>query len=358
MRILVTGATGYVGTRLIPELLTRGHEVRAAHAHSDPPRLGWTDDVEWTPLDVSDADSVAAAVTDMDAVFYLVHSLGGDGFRRTDRLAAQVTAAACSDAGVSRLVYLSGIVPDVPREELSEHILSRLEVEEEFAAGSVPAVALRAAVIIGSGSTSFEVIRQMSEHLPVQPIPDWMCCQVQPIAVADVVRLLADAVEGEETGHVDVGGPERCSYPELLRLFAAVSGLRRVQVTVPMMPEPLVSYLAGFLTRVPARVVESLVASLQHDMVAAPGELERIARDDRPLIGISEAVRRALLDPDVSPDGAEIGNDPLAASSADPDWAGGFIGVDQSGVAVHRPTRLWSRLALGIREAGSRETRA
>ncbi|SEW37756.1 Uncharacterized conserved protein YbjT, contains NAD(P)-binding and DUF2867 domains [Austwickia chelonae] len=351
----MTGATGYIGTRLVPELLNRGHQVRAAYGHTDPPPLSWADRVAWTPLDVTAPDSVAAAVTDVDAVFYLVHGLGRNDFRRADLLAAQTTAQACADADVQRIVYLSGIVPDVPADELSEHLSSRLEVEQALSAGTVPSLTLRAAVILGAGSTSFEVIRQMSEHLPVQPIPTWMCSQVQPIAVSDVVRLLGDAVEGDHTGHVDIGGPERCTYPELLRLYAAVSGLRRVQVTVPMLPESAVARLSGLLTRVPAPVVEALVGSLRHDMVATPGEIDRIAAQPRPLVGISEAIRRSLRDPDVSPDGAETDADPLAASVADPPWAGGFVGLDRWGVAVHRPTHWWSRLTLGVREAGSRE---
>lgn len=358
MRILVTGATGYVGTRLIPELLSRGHQVRAAYGRSEPPELSWKDEVEWVQLDVGEASSVAAAVEGMEAVFYLVHGLGGEDFRVRDLAAARSTAGECARAGVGRIVYLSGLVPDVPESELSEHLISRLEVERAFAEGSVPSLTLRAAVIIGAGSTSFEVIRQMSEHLPVQPIPNWMCNQVQPIAVSDVVRLLAEAVDSDAEGHLDIGGPERCSYPELLRLYAAVSGLRRVQVVVPMLPEPLVSYLAGHLTRVPAGVVESLVESLHHDMVATPGEMDRLGGDGQPLVGISEAIRRALRDPEVSADGAEPGNDPLTASRADPDWAGGYIGLDRWGVAVHRPKDLFSRLALGLRDAGSKEERS
>ena len=181
----------------------------------------------------------------MDAVVYLVHGLSSRSFRSRDRLAAEQMRDAVDLNGVERVVYLSGLVPDVPRSELSPHISSRLEVEEILLESQARTLSLRAGVVIGAGSTSFEIIRQTASTLLVQPIPVWMRSRVQPIAVADVLRMMADAVEGDGVGAVDVGGPDVVTYPELLALYAEVAGLPRVQVPVLGAPVTAVSLGGG-----------------------------------------------------------------------------------------------------------------
>ena len=170
MRVLVLGATGYVGSRLVSSLLDEGHQVVAASSSQpDPDRFAWGARVDWRRCDVTSAPDVAAALVDVDAVCYLVHSLSSTGFAGRDLLGAQTVRRAVDASHVSRVVYLSGLVPQVPRDDLSRHITSRLEVEEELLRASCSTLALRAGVLIGAGSTSFEVIRQLGSLLIVQP---------------------------------------------------------------------------------------------------------------------------------------------------------------------------------------------
>src|SRR6478735_11614325 len=195
--VLVTGATGYVGSRLIPRLLADGHTVRAAVTDLDKAAdRWWADQVELVRMDVLEADTVDAALEGVDAVFYLIHGMGGEDFAIRDRASAETMAYACAMAGVRTIVYLSGLVPDVPEDELSEHIASRLEVERILtgASSGIRTITLRAAIVTGSGSTSFEVVRQISERMPVQAIPAWMDSRVQPVAVVDVVEALTGAL--------------------------------------------------------------------------------------------------------------------------------------------------------------------
>ena len=201
----------------------------------------------------------------------LIHGLGDADFRHTDREAAENLRDAVDHQGVRRLVYFSGLIPDVSAADLSEHLASRLEVEETLAQSTASTLTLRAAMVVGSGSTSFEMVRQISERLPLlQTIPTWMRdTVVQPIAVADAVHYLAEAVERVHvTGHLDVAGRDRLTYPELLDLYADIAGLTRIQVTVPGLPEEIVGWVAGQLTDVDTPTVQSLMASLRHDMVA------------------------------------------------------------------------------------------
>ena len=210
MKILILGATGYVGSRLVPHLLDLGHEVVAASSSApDPDRFGWDERVEAVRCDVTDAESVSDAVDGVDGVVYLVHSLQRSDFTDRDRLGAQTVAAAVDEHGVRRLVYLSGLVPDAPESELSAHIASRLEVERILLATKAESAALRAGVVIGAGSTSFEIIRQIATLFVVQPVPLWMHHRVQPIAVSDVLRAIGEALDDDgPRGAVDIGGPD------------------------------------------------------------------------------------------------------------------------------------------------------
>lgn len=312
-RVLVLGATGYIGSRLVPELLDRGYLVTAASSRPPTPeRFSWGDQVDWVQCDVTDAAEVAVALEDADAVCYLVHSLSSRGFSATDRLGAETVRRGVDEAGVPRLVYLSGLVPQVPRAELSEHITSRLEVEEELLASSASSIALRAGVVIGAGSTSFEVIRQLGTLLVLQPIPLWLRSRVQPIAATDAVRALVEALEegSSLTGAVDIGGPDVLRYPRLLAAYARAARLLRFRVPVAMVPTPVAAVGTAGLVQAPFWTVNALVESLRHDMVCRPGATW-VPADGRRLLGVREAMRRAVLG---EPGTAE------APLPSDPDW--------------------------------------
>lgn len=322
MKILVTGATGYVGGRLVPLLVARGHTVRTTTSSPDREGPWWAEDVETLVMDAVDADQVAAACAGMDAVYYLIHGMGGEDFAETDRRAATNLVAGARTGGVDRIVYLSGIVPPgVPDSDLSEHIRSRREVEEILTSGNATVVALRAAVLLGSGSTSFEIIRQVSERMPVHAIPTWMDSLVQPIAVVDALEALRGALDYVGPScHFDLGGPEQLRYSALLEAYTSHARLERPQVEVPLLPTALVGSLVGSLTDVPRATVEALVESLRHDMVAADRGFETaLLPAGHRLVGLDEAFRRALAEPVREPREA----DPMGPLPQDPVWASG-----------------------------------
>jgi len=321
LKILVTGATGYVGGRLVPWLLERGHDVRTTTTNPDREQPWWGDRVETVVMDALDPDQVTAACEGVDAVYYLIHGMGGDDFTETDRKAATNLAEGVRAHGVDRVVYLSGVVPDVGEDELSEHIKSRREVEQILSDGPATVVVLRAAVLLGSGSTSFEIIRQVSERMPVHTVPTWMDSMVQPIAIVDVLEALVGALE--YTGpsrHFDLGGPDQLRYGALLDSYTAHAGLERPQVAVPFLPTALVGTLVGSLTDVPRPTVEALVESLQHDMVAVDDDFQAILLPEgHRLVGLDEAFRRSLAPRATLPENS----DSMGPLPQDPAWASG-----------------------------------
>jgi uncharacterized protein YbjT (DUF2867 family) len=313
MRVLVLGATGYIGSRLVPHLLERGHDVVAASSSPPrPDRFGWDDRVHAIRCDVTDPAAVLAAVDGVDAVVYLVHSLDRSDFSDRDRVGAETVAAVVRESGVRRVVYLSGLVPDVPEADLSAHISSRLEVERILLDAADGSVALRAGVVVGAGSTSFEIIRQVATLLLVQPVPTWMDSSVQPVAVSDVLRAIDDALADDgPRGAVDVGGPDVVAYPDLMRVVGGEAGLSRLRVPLPVAPTGLVGLATALATTAPFHTVTALVESLHHDMVCRPGRTWE-PRSGGPLLGVEEAVCRALTPRYAGPEGA-LPSDPIWA---------------------------------------------
>src|SRR6185437_1300373 len=267
LNCLVTGASGYIGGRLVPELLSAGYAVRCMAR--DPGKLSdrpWSDDVEIAVADVMDASAVRRALQGVDVAYYLIHSLGtGASFERRDRIAAGIFAAAAKDAGVRRIVYLGGIISGRAG-KLSPHLRSRAEVGDILLASGVPTAALQAAVIIGSGSASFEMLRYLTERLPAMVTPQWVDTRIQPIAVRDVLRYLVGsaALPAEVSRRFDIGGSDVLTYAEMMRLYAKVAGLApRIIVQVPVLTPRLSSLWVGLVTPVPAALAMPLVESLR-----------------------------------------------------------------------------------------------
>src|ERR1022692_3218717 len=239
LNCLVTGASGYIGGRLVPELLDADHAVRCMAR--DPGKLAdrpWSGAIEVVRADVLDPAAVRHALDGIDVAYYLIHSLGtGASFEESDRRAAQTFAAAAKDAGVQRIVYLGGIISGQAG-EMAPHLRSRAEVGDILLASGVPTAALQAAVIIGSGSASFEMLRDLTERLAALGPPRWVNTRIQPIAVRDVLRYLAGCagLPDDVSRRFDIGGPDVLTYAEMMRRYSGVAGLRpRVLVPVPLL---------------------------------------------------------------------------------------------------------------------------
>ncbi|MEU0289178.1 MULTISPECIES: SDR family oxidoreductase [Streptomyces] len=351
---LVTGASGYIGGRLVPDLLETGHRVRCLARSPDKLRdHPWAPDVETVRGDVTDAASVAAAMDGVDVAYYLVHALGtGGDFEETDRRAARTFAEQAHAAGVRRIVYLGGLTPQgVPEHTLSPHLRSRAEVGRIFLDSPVPATVLRAAVVIGSGSASFEMLRYLTERLPVMVTPSWVHTRTQPVAVRDVLRyLVASATMPADVDRAfDIGGPDVLTYRDMMRRYAAVAGLRRrVIVPVPVLTPRLSSHWVGLVTPVPAGIARPLTESLRHEVVCREHDIAAYVPDapGRPL-PFDEALELALRrvrEAQVATrwSSAAVPGAPSDPLPTDPDWAGGSLYRDERHRAVSAsPEALW-----------------
>lgn len=294
--ILVTGATGYVGGRLLAALEGRGRRVRCLARRPEFlwPRVG--PGTEVVAGDVLDGGSLGPGLRGVDTAYYLVHSLGADrGFAAEDRRGALNFAAAARAAGVRRIVYLGGLGHGA---DLSPHLASRQEVGALLASTGVPVIELRASIIIGSGSFSFEMIRALVDKLPAMVVPRWATLRAQPIAIEDVLAYLLAALDlPAGTSRVyEIGGPDQVSYLDIMRAYARQRGLRRLMVPVPLLTPRLSSWWLGLVTPVYARVGRKLIRSLCNETVVR----DTAALRDFPVRprGVAEAVARALAHED------------------------------------------------------------
>ena len=350
-RSLVTGATGYIGGRLVPQLLEAGHTVRVLVRDERKARShDWAEDVEIAVGDASDDGDVRAALEDVDVLYYLLHSIGtGGDFGATEKDMAQRFADEARRAGVSRIVYLGGMIPE--GEELSEHLSSRGEVGDVLLASGVPTTVLQAGVVIGSGSASFEMLRYLTERLPVMVTPKWVNTRIQPIAVRDVLRYLVGSADmpPDVSRRFDIGGPEVLTYLDLMQRFAAISGLpKRRVLKVPVLSPGLSSHWIGLITPVPAGLARPLVESLRNTVVAGDTDIKQYVPDPPDgLIEFDRSVELALtriqdLDVPTSWSSAATAGAPAEGLPTDPDWAGGSLYKDERTREVNAtPEHLW-----------------
>ena len=355
---LVTGATGYIGGRLITELLAHGYRVRILARNAD--RLSkhpWINQVEVVEGDATNDESLGKALAGVDVAYYLLHALMvKDNFEELERNMAAQFGEACKTAKVRRIVYLGGIIS--AGQEASPHLQARADTGSILAGFGVPTIELRAGVVIGSGSASFEMLRYLTERLPIMTTPKWVKNRIQPIAVRDVLRYLVGAASIDEkvSGVFDIGGPDVFTYAEMMQRYAQAAGLRkRIIIPVPVLTPRLSSGWVGLVTPVPYTLAKRLVASLKNEVVAGPSQIRELIPD--PVGGLTpfnRAVQLALTkvkDARVETrwSDASVPGLPSEPLPTDPDWAGGTLYRDVR--VIHTPDSVeecWARIeAIG-----------
>jgi uncharacterized protein YbjT (DUF2867 family) len=310
-RCLVTGATGYIGGRLVPRLLDKDYTVRALARDPDKLRnVPWRDRVEAVRGDLADADSLTAAFEGVGVVYYLVHSMGtSPDFESEEARSARNVVTAARRSGVQRLVYLGGLHP--PDADLSPHLRSRSAVGEILLDSGIETLVLQAGIVVGSGSASFEMIRHLTDRLPAMTTPKWVHNKIQPIAIDDVLHYLTEAATAEVPASRtwDIGGPDVLEYGDAMHVYAEVAGLRRrLIVVLPWLTPTIASLWVGLVTPMPSGLARPLIESLECDAVTANHDVHSvIAPPKGGLTNYRDAVERALR------------RGPLPS---DPSWAG------------------------------------
>lgn len=358
--MLVTGATGYVGGRLVPRLLDAGFRVRvlvrSLERLSDVP---WAAQVEVAVGDLLDAKSLEEAFRGVDIAYYLVHSMNTKSttksFDSLETESASNFARAASAAGVGRIIYLGGLHPT--GSHLSRHLASRKAVGDILLASPVPTVVFQAGVIIGSGSTSFEMIRHLTEVLPYMPAPKWVRNWIQPIAIRDVLHYLIGATKlpAEVNRTFDIGGPDTLRYGQMMNGYAVEAGLpQRAIAALPVLTPWLASQWVNLVTPIPRRLAVPIIESLQHDCVMHEHDIDDvIAPPEGGLTGYRKSVRLALdrmrhHEVETSWQNASVLGAPSDRLPSDPEWAGHTVFVDErSRETTASPEALW-RIVEGI----------
>ncbi len=352
LRALVTGATGYVGGRLVSRLLEEGFQVRVMARNVDKLRdYPWINQVEVVQADAEDESTLSKALDSIDVAYYMLHSLSEhEGFETIEAIMARNFGNAAKRANVKRIVYLGGISP--ANTELSIHLESRKHTGEVLRESGVPTTELRAAIIIGSGSASFEMLRYLTERLPFMITPKWLNNRVQPIAIRDVLHYLVQAGrENSSESHIgDIGGPDIMYYKEMMNRYAKVARLRpRKIVTVPVLTPRLSSHWVSLVTPVPRRLALPLVDSLVNEVVVDPNIDVRsfLNPPAEGLLDFNTAVKFALdkvRNQDVITrwSSASVPGTPSEPLPTDPDWSGGSLYVDlREQKTFATPENLW-----------------
>jgi uncharacterized protein YbjT (DUF2867 family) len=349
VRCLVTGATGYIGGRLVPRLLDDGHRVRALARNPDKlADVPWRQQAEVARGDLGDVDSLIAAFDGIDVVYYLVHSMGtSKNFMAEETRAVRNVVTAARRAGVQRVVYLSGLHPE--GRELSPHLESRKAVGETLLDSGIETVVLQAGVVIGSGSASFEMIRHLTDRLPVMTTPKWVHNTIQPIAVRDVLHYLAAAATAPvpSSRTWDIGGPDVLEYGDMMRLYAQVAGLgNRYLFVLPFLTPTIASLWVGTVTPIPPGLARPLIESLECDAVMRNSDIDSIIEPPPGgLTGYRRAVASALGRaahglPDAT--WSSLRSEPAEPLPTDPDWAGEVVYTNvQAAATSARPEQVW-----------------
>ena len=316
--ILVTGVTGYVGGRLVPRLLEAGYNVRvmvrgsAKRLNSRP----WHKQVEIVVGDVLAPDSLTQAMHNIDAAYYLIHSMSGnDEFKQRDIQAAENFAQAAANANVKNIIYLGGL--GNPDSNLSEHLRSRQETGDALRQFDVPVTEFRAGMVVGSGSLSFEMMRNLAERLPVMIAPRWVFTNTQPIAIRDVLNYLIAALDTPASNGriLEIGGADVLTYAQMMVRYAHIRGLKRKVIPVPVLTPRLSSYWVHWMTPVPASVASPLIAGLRNELVVRESTAKEVFPDIEPL-DFDTAVNLALArmhDGDIE----TLWSDAIASSQGD-----------------------------------------
>lgn len=328
--VVVTGATGYIGGRLVPRLLERGFRVRCLVRSVRKLRARpWADhpNVELVTADLEEFDTLREALVGAGAAYYLVHSMvvAGAEYAEADLLLARNFARAAEQAGVKRILYLGGL--GETGDGLSKHLRSRREVEAALAEGSVPVTVLRAAMIIGSGSASFEILRYLTERLPFMVTPRWVKTRCQPIGIRDVLLDLVGCLENDRTIGLtlDIGGKDVRTYAEIIQITAEARGLsRRLIVPVPVLTPRLSSLWIHLVTPVPARIARPLAEGLRNEVVCRDTRVTELLPRER--LGVREAIEFALGQ--YSSSEIETSWSDAGVMPGDPAWAGGTVFID------------------------------
>jgi len=353
MKVLVTGATGYIGGRLVPRLVDSGFEVRCMTR--DPDQLAltpWRERVEVVAADALDRRALGDALEGCDAAFYLIHSMGGSGdFAEIDRRIASNFRDAAAEAKLDRIVFLGGL--GTSGTELSEHLSSRHEVAEILLGGATPVTVLRAAVIIGSGSMSFEMIRHLTEILPVMMRPRWIRSRCQPIGVRNVLAILIAMLDDPHAADrvYDIGGPDILTYEEMMQAYAEVSGLRRrLVLPLPIFSARLSPWFVGLITPLPPGMARPLIASVAHEVIVSYPSPPGFHPAD--MLSYRESVRLALVRifySSVETRWSDAVSTPAAPMPGDPMWAGEKMHLDRRVVesAAAPDDLLWAVTRVG-----------
>ncbi|MFJ6415565.1 SDR family oxidoreductase [Paeniglutamicibacter sp. NPDC091659] len=334
--IAVTGASGYIGGRLVPLLLENGHEVRVLTRRKDALRdVPWRAEVEVIEGDLTDLQAAQELCRGASVLYYLVHSMGGTSdFAPLEERCARTIVQAAGTEGIERFVYLSGLHPSG---ELSRHLSSRVKVGEILEASGIPTLTLQAGLIIGSGSASFEMVRHLTDVLPVMPAPHWVLNKVQPIAVRDALHYLGRAAElsPEVSGAFDIGGPDAHSYGDMMRLYADAARIRRPVIwALPVLTPWLAAQWVNLVTPIPRSLAIPLVESLQHDCVMRNRDIDAvIERPEGGLTGYRRAVELALAKMEADTvettwATAHALESPAEPLPSDPQWAGRTVYTD------------------------------